>query len=81
MSLMPQWAKGLGKLAIALGTAAVEAYRNRNKPPMRIDDLHVGATTTDAVDRAREEASAKWPDADTTRFPRPPRVPREGGPS
>lgn len=55
-----------------------DAIRDRNKPPIRVDELHVGATTEDAVEREREAARAKWPDADTTRLPRPPRVPREG---
>jgi hypothetical protein len=52
------------------------AWQRRNDPPMRIDEMHVGATTEDVVERERAAAAAKWPDAET-RLPRPPRVPRD----
>lgn len=74
---MPRWARIVGKgigLVVELSRAWLEA---RKAPtPLRVDELHVGATTTDAVEREREAAAAKWPDADTTKLPRPPRVPR-----
>jgi hypothetical protein len=81
--MMPQWAGKLGSFVGGLILAGIDAWQKRNDPPMRIDELHVGATTEAAVEQEREAARAKWPDADTTRLPRPPRVPREGngGPS
>lgn len=64
------------KLGLAFVRGIRDALRSRNEPPIRIDDLHVGATTEDAVEREREKARELWPEADTTRLPRPPRTPR-----
>lgn len=38
-----------------------DAWRKRGEPPMRIDDLDVGATTEDVVERERAKAREQWP--------------------
>lgn len=60
---MPQWAGKVGSFLGGLVMAGIEAWQKRNDPPLRIDDLHVGATTEAAVDAERAKAASKWPDA------------------
>lgn len=66
---MPRWAGKLGKIALAVGEIVADFVRARREPPMRIDDMHVGATTEGVREAERAKAEAKWP--------APSRVPRE----
>lgn len=51
------------KLGWAFIAAIRDAVRDMRAgtPPIRVEDLHVGATTEDAVERERAAVEARWP--------------------
>jgi hypothetical protein len=51
-----------GRGALALFEILRDAWRARKEPPIRIDALHVGATTSDVIERERARARSRWPE-------------------